>query len=164
MIMGNGLTDIPRLFSLLEGAWIGEGRGEFPGVTSFAYRETLTFTRRDETTLDYEQTTQKLYDGQPEYLPSHAEKGILHILETDELELVSAQKGRNEILIGTIEQVGDTLRIHFVSKSITDDPRMISSARTFELEGETLRYEMGMHTTKVEQLTPHLKITLRRAK
>jgi hypothetical protein len=67
-------------------------------------------------------------------------------------------------LIGSIEPAGAMLRIHFVSKSITDDPRMISSMRTFELEGKTLRYEMGMHTTKVERLTPHLKIALQRVK
>lgn len=34
-----------------------------------------------------------------------------------------------------------------------NDSRMISSARRFELEGATLRYEMEMHTTKVEQST-----------
>jgi hypothetical protein len=39
---------------------------------------------------------------------------------------------------------------------------MISSARTFELESDILLYEMGMHTTKVERLTPHLKIALQR--
>ena len=41
---------------------------------------------------------------------------------------------------------------------------MISSTDAFELEGDTLLYEMGMHTMKVEQLTPHLKITLQRVK
>jgi hypothetical protein len=41
---------------------------------------------------------------------------------------------------------------------------MISSARVFELEGDTLRYEMEMHTTKVEQSTPHVKIVLQRIK
>ncbi|HEU4746817.1 MAG TPA: heme-binding beta-barrel domain-containing protein, partial [Anaerolineales bacterium] len=65
-------------------------------------------------------------------------------------------------LIGSVEQMSAMFRIHFVSKSITDDPRMISSTRTFELVGNTLRYEMTMHTTKVEQLTPHLKMTLHR--
>ena len=143
---------------------MGEGRGEFPGVTSFDYRETLSFTRRDENSLNYEQKTQKLYDGQTEYLPSHAETGSIRILENGELELVSAQKGRNEVLIGSIEPDGAMFRIHFVSTSITDDSRMISSTRIFELEGDTLRYEMGMHTTKVEQLTPHLKIALQRLK
>ena len=153
-----------QVLSILEGTWTGEGRGEFPGVTSFVYRETLTFTRQDENSLNYEQKTQKLYDGQTEYLPSHAETGSILILESGELELVSAQTGRNEVLIGSIEPVGAMFRIHFVSKSITDDLRMISSRRTFEMEGDTLRYEMGMHTTKVERLTPHLKMTLQRAK
>lgn len=153
-----------QILSLLEGTWTGEGRGEFPGVTSFGYRETLTFTRREENSLSYEQKTQKLYDGQTEYLPSHGETGFIRLLEHGEMELVSAQAGRSEVLIGSIEQISAVFRIHFVSKSITNDPRMISSTRTFELEGDTLRYEMAMHTTKVEQLTPHLKMTLQRVK
>ena len=160
------MTDLPRtidqLFSLLEGTWTGEGRGQFPGVISFTYRETLHFTKRDDTSLDYEQKTQKLYDGQTEYVPSHAETGSIRILENGELELDSAQTGRHEVLIGSMEPLGEMFRIHFVSKSITDDPRMISSERIFELEGDTLRYEMGMHTTKVAGQTPHLKIALER--
>jgi hypothetical protein len=40
---------------------------------------------------------------------------------------------------------------------------MVSSARRFELEGDTLRYEMEMQTTKTDQLTPHLQIVLKRA-
>ena len=162
--MTDKLTICGQILSLLEGAWTGEGRGEFPGVTSFNYRETLTFTRLDQNSLTYEQKTQKLYDGQTEYLPSHAETGSIHILETGELELVSAEKGRNEVLIGSVESVDAMLRVHFVSKSITDDPRMISSMRTFELEGDILRYEMGMHTTKVKSVTSHLKIGLQRLK
>jgi hypothetical protein len=158
------MTTLDQLCSLLEGTWTGKGRGEFPGVTSFNYRETLTYTRRDEISLEYEQKTQKLYDGQTEYVPSHAETGSIRILENGELELDSTQTGRHEVLVGSIEPLGEKYRIHFVSKSITDDARMISSTRTFELEGDTLRYEMGMHTTKVEQLTPHLKIALRRVR
>jgi hypothetical protein len=36
--------------------------------------------------------------------------------------------------------------------------------RTFELEDNILRYKMRMHTTKVEGLTPHLKISLQRVR
>jgi hypothetical protein len=36
--------------------------------------------------------------------------------------------------------------------------------RTFELEGDTLLYEMEMQTTKVNQSTLHLKIALQRIK
>ena len=34
---------------------------------------------------------------------------------------------------------------------------MISSVRAFELEGNTLRYEMEIPTTKVERSTPYVK-------
>lgn len=156
--------NIPHLITLLQGTWTGEGRGQFPTVTSFDYRETLIFTRRDEKTLAYEQRTQKRYDGQTEWLESHWENGFLRILESDELELTSAQIGRTEVLVGKIEAQGDITQIHFVSRTITNDPRMIASARTFELESDVLRYEMQMHTTAVQALTTHLAITLQRVR
>lgn len=153
-----------QVLDRLQGAWKGEGRGQFPGVTSFEFRESLIFTRRDEKTMAYEQRTQKLYDGQAEYLPSHWENGFLSILEDGTLQMANIQiGGRNEILTGTIESSGDTFRIYFVSKTLNNDPRMISSARTFELQGDRLHYEMEMHTTKVERSMPHLTITLQRS-
>jgi len=163
--MNNGLAISSQVFDLLEGMWKGEGRGGYPGVTSFDYRETLVFTRRDEKTLAYEQRTQKLYDGQTDYLQSHWENGFISPLDNGDLQMVNIQiGGRNEILIGTIESLDSIFRIHFVSKTLNNDPRMISSARTLELEGDALRYEMEMHTTKVNQSTPHLKIALQRVK
>ena len=154
-----------QVLDILEGTWRGEGRGQFPTVTSFDYRETLVFTRRDEKTLAYEQRTQKHYDGGTEYLQSHWESGFISILENDDLQLVNIQiGGRSEILVGTVESLDVMFRIHFVSKTLSNDPRMISSARTFELEGDILRYEMEMQTTKVNQSTPHLKIILQRIK
>jgi hypothetical protein len=152
------------VFSRIEGTWRGEGRGEYPEVTSFDYRETLIFTRRDNKSLAYEQRAQKRYDGQTEWLVSHWESGFIRILENGTLEMVSAQIGRSEVLIGSVETRDRIIRIHFVSKTITNDPRMISSTRILELEGDSLRYEMAMHTTKVDQLTPHLIITLQRVR
>jgi hypothetical protein len=161
--MSNQSAKSSQVLGLLEGTWRGDGRGGYPGVTSFDYREVLVFTRRDEKLLAYEQRTQKLYDGQTEYLQSHWESGFISILENNELQLVNIQiGGRSEILAGTIETLDNMVRIHFVSKTLSHDPRMISSARTFELEDNTLRYEMEMQTTKVNQSTPHLKIALRR--
>ena len=162
--MNNQSTTSSQVLDLLEGTWRGEGRGYFPGVTSFDTRVTLVFTRRDEKTLAYQQQAQKRYDGQTEWLESHWESGFIRSFENEELELTSAQIGRVEVLIGSIELLDAMFRIHFVSKAITNDTRMISSARTFELEGDTLRYEMEMQTTKVNQSTPHLKITLQRIK
>ncbi len=163
--MNNKSLTSSQVFELLAGTWRGEGRGEFPTVTSFDYRETLIFTRRDEKTLAYEQRTQKRYDGQTEYLQSHWENGFLRILENGDLELVNTQSsGRGEALIGHIETFDPFIRIHFASKAFMNDSRMISSARTFELEGDTLRYEMEMQTTKVSQSAHHLKITLQHIK
>jgi hypothetical protein len=153
-----------ELITLLAGTWTGEGRGEYPTITSFDYRETLTFTRRDENTLAYEQRTQKRIDGQTEWLTSHWENGFIRILESGELELTSAQIGRTEVLMGKVEMEDDITRIHFVSKTITNDPRMVASARRFELEGDTLRYEMEMQTTAVDRSLTHLKTELRRTK
>src|SRR6266498_254000 len=162
-MMSNQFITPIQILDLLEGTWSGEGRGYFPTVTSFDYRETLVFTRRDEKTLAYEQRAQKRYDGQTEYLQSHWENGFISILENDDLQLVNIQiDGRSEILIGTIETLDHLIRIHFVSKALNNDPRMISSARTFELEGDSLYYEMEMQTTKVNESTLHLKIALQR--
>ena len=160
--MSNQLITSSLGLSVLEGTWTGEGRGEFPGVTSFDFRAALLFTRRDDKSLAYEQRAQKRYDGQTEWLVSHWESGFIRILENGELELISAQIGRSEILIGSVELLDNIIRIHFVSKTITNDPRMVSSTRTFEVDGRSLHYEMAMHTTKVERLTPHLKIVLQR--
>lgn len=161
--MENPLAVSSQILDLLKGTWEGEGRGQFPAVTSFNFRETITFTSRDENTMAYEQRTQKLYDGQTGYLPSHWENGFISILENGDLQMVNIQVGgRNEILVGNVEFLENKYRILFTSKVLNNDPRMISSARTFELEGDTLRYEMEMQTTRVNQSTQHLKITLRR--
>jgi len=162
--MSDTVTEIQLIFSLLAGTWTGEGRGEFPGVTSFDFRATLLFTRRDDKSLAYSQQAQKRYDGQTEWRTSHWESGFIRVFENGALELISAQIGRSEILIGSIELLDKIVRIPFVSKTIANDPRMISSRRMFELDGDTLRYDMEMHTTRVEQLTPHLKISLQRVK
>jgi len=162
--MNNDPTTTYHLLILLAGTWTGEGRGGYPTVTSFAYRETLSFTRRDEKTLAYEQRTQKRYDGQTEWLESHWENGFIRILDNGEMELTNAQIGRVEVLTGKVETEGNITRVNFMSKTIANDPRIVSSARKFELDGDTLRYAMDMQTTKVEQSTQHLKIELFRIK
>lgn len=152
-------------FTLLEGTWIGEGQGGYPTISSFAYREMLSFTRRDDLSIAYVQRTQKHVEGQTGHVISHWENGFIRVLESGELELVNAQSGgRSEVLVGVIETSGDVIRIRFTSKTIMNDPRTVRSARIFELDGDTLRYEMEMQTTKVDQMTQHLKIVLQRAK
>lgn len=150
------------LFGMLEGSWSGEGRGEFPTIASFNYRETLTFERRSETSLFYLQRTERLPEGQ-EPVTSHWESGFIDVLESGELQLANVQSGgRGEILVGEIEEDGDKIRLRFESTSLANDERMVATARVFKIEGDTLHYEMKMAMTQVGDLTLHVVATLRR--
>ena len=154
-----------ELFGLLEGAWRGKGRGGYPTIDSFDYREKLVFTRKNDSTLAYDQRTEKRMEGTDEFVPSHWENGFISILENGDLELVNAQSGgRGEVLTGHIEVLDSIIRLHFVSKALMNDPRMVSTTRAFELEDDQLRYEMKMSTTKVADLAQHLAITLKRVR
>ncbi len=152
-----------QVLGLLEGTWRGEGSGSFPTIDSFDYRETLKFVSRDDSTLFYEQRTEKRVRGQKEFLTSHWESGFVRVLADNQLELVSAQSGgRSEVLIGTIESVGEKVRLKFSSKAISNDPRIIATTRTFEIANNELSYEMEMHTTSVANVTHHVAATLKR--
>jgi hypothetical protein len=80
-----------RVLDRLEGTWRGDGSGYFPTVEAFDHRETLTFERRDETTIFYEQRTEKRLRGQTAFLTSHWESGFLRALESESLELINTQ-------------------------------------------------------------------------
>jgi len=163
--MNDNPTTAGEIFELLEGSWQGEGHGSYPTIESFNYRERLTFTLRDEFTLAYEQRTEMRMQGSDEYVTSHWENGFITILENEALELVNAQSGgRGEVLTGKIEVLDSMIRLHFVSKTMMNDARMVATARRFELEGDQLRYEMEMSTTKVNHLAQHLSISLERVR
>lgn len=154
-----------EIFDLLEGTWQGEGHGEYPTIDSFTYREKMTCTRKDISTLAYEQRTEKRVEGSEEYTPSHWENGFITILDNHELELVNAQSGgRGEALTGQIQVIGAIIRLNFTSQALMNDARMVSTRRRFDLEADHLRYEMEMRTTEVEQLARHLAITLERVR
>lgn len=163
--MNNNPTTAQSVFDLLEGTWQGEGHGGYPTINAFDYREKLTFTRKNDSTLAYDQRTEKRMDGTDEFVPSHWENGFITILENGVLELVNAQSGgRGEVLTGPIKVIDSIIHLNFVSKAMMNDARMVSTARAFELDGDQLRYKMRMSTTRVEHLTQHLSITLERVR
>ena len=154
-----------EIFNRFEGSWQGEGHGGYPTIESFTYRERLVFTKRNESTLAYDQRTEKRMKGSDRFVTSHWENGFISILENGDLELVNAQSGgRGEVLTGHIEVLNSIIRLNFVSKALVNDARMVATARRFELEGDQLRYEMEMSTAKVNQLAQHLSITLERVR
>jgi hypothetical protein len=163
--MNKKTTIANDVFDQLEGTWQGEGRGGYPTIDPFDYREKLVFTRRDESTLAYSQRTEKRIQDRDEFVTSHWENGFITILENGVLELVNAQSGgRGEVLTGKIEVHDSMIRLHFVSKDLMNDVRMVSTARVLELEDDQLRYVMEMSTTKVDKMTQHLRISLERVR
>ncbi|MGB7874836.1 MAG: heme-binding beta-barrel domain-containing protein, partial [Anaerolineales bacterium] len=66
--MNDNPTTASKIFELLEGIWQGEGRGGYPTITPFDYREKLVFTRRNESTLAYDQRTEKRMDGTKDFV------------------------------------------------------------------------------------------------
>jgi hypothetical protein len=151
------------VFGLLAGTWHGDGTGEYPTIESFNYREKLTFERRGETSLFYLQRTERFVEGQVKPITSHWESGFIEALETGELQLANIQVGgRGEILAGRIERTNHAIKLLFKSESLSNDERMVNTTRVFELDGDILRYEMAMATTRVGGLTMHVFATLKR--
>lgn len=158
-----GWVSATHALDLLEGQWAGEGTGSFPTIDPFDYRETLIFERRNAESLFYTQRTDKRPRGQQAFVTSHWESGFIRVLESNELELINSQSGgRAEVLIGKIAADQPKLKLEFASKAITNDERIISTTRTFEIENDMLTYDMQMWTTGVNKLSHHVAAKLRR--
>ena len=160
--MTDQTTPNDTLFSHLLGRWVGTGKGYFPTISPFFYRETLIFTQRDAQTLFFDQRTEQRPEHSEIYVTSHWESGYIQILESGKLQLINSQSsGRSEVLIGRVTNTAP-LQARFESKSQTNDQRMMATARLFTVTPDTLTYQMQMQTTAVPQLTPHLEAVLHR--
>ena len=160
---------VSLLFSKIQpliGTWVGIGKGKFPTIDSFTYREQLRiWSREHEPYLLYEQSADIIDEAGNAVRPSHWESGVIRPLEDGTIEISNVQNsGRVEVLTGKTE-LGDSLdkfSLEFWHKILENDQRMVKSSRRFDLEGNTLRYEMCMATSKVSDLTFHLEAFLKR--
>ncbi len=152
------------LLNYLVGNWAGNGRGYFPTISSFEYRETVVFTWRDQTTLFFDQRTEKRYNAGEPFEVSHWESGFIRILDNDQLEMINAQSGgRAEVLTGHVIASAPQIELHFTSTQEINDARMIATSRTFQVTETQLNYQMWMHTTTVDHIQPHLEAVLSRS-
>ena len=150
-----------QLFALLLGEWQGHGKGEFPTIDSFEYRERLRFEHRDALTIFYDQRTDQRVPMTDQYETSHWESGFIRVLETGQLEMTNAQSGgRSEVLIGDVTMIDNAYQLQLASTHQTNDGRMIHTTRQFSVTPEQLTYKMGMHTTSVDRVIHHLEATL----
>jgi hypothetical protein len=153
------------ILALLLGDWDGDGRGDFPTVDPFRYREHLSFTPHATAPhVHYEQRTWLVSNGDDDGDPSHWESGFLMAQEDGSFHLANAQQsGRVEVLVGEVspgEDGGFELRLESVVHA--HDPRVISTSRVLRVRGDELRYECEMATDQVAARTLHLECRLSR--
>lgn len=146
-------ADHPLAF--LEGTWSGLGRGDYPTVAPFTYRERLTF--RGGPVLHYEQHTTHPDTGEP----MHREAGYLRPAGDGRVEWVIAQPtGVVEVDEGTL--AGTTLRVASRLVGTTSTAKRVDTVeRALSVEGDLLRYRLLMGAVGQPHLL-HLEAELRR--
>lgn len=137
----------------LLGTWEGEGRGEYPTIEPFAYRETVTFGHVGKPFLAYAQRTTR------EGVPAHAEVGYLRSVGGGRVELVLAHPtGVAEIEEGTVEGARIELRSTGILRSGTAK-EVVALERSLVVDGDTLSYAVRMAAVGLP-LQHHLSATL----
>lgn len=140
----------------LLGSWTGEGRGSYPSVADFTYREETTFVCPGKPFVAYSQRT-----WAPDGSALHAETGYLRP-RGDGVEAVVAEP------IGCVEVYAGTLtgtRLELASTLVATTPTALEIGevhRTLTLEGDVLRVVVDMAAVG-QPLQGHLEAVLRRA-
>jgi hypothetical protein len=140
----------------LLGTWEGEGRGEYPTIEPFGYREELAVSHVGKPFLVVVQRSWALDDGQP----LHAETGYWRATPAGVEAVIAHPFGATEVLVGAVD--GDGLRL--TSTAVTTTPtakRIDATERELRLDGDVLRSRFAMAAVG-EPLTHHLASDLRR--
>jgi hypothetical protein len=126
--------------ALLLGTWSGSGEGHYPTISPFRYTEQVTFGHVGQPFLAYTQQT-----WHPDTAaPMHAEVGYLRGVSGDAVELVLAHPtGIVEVEEGRFD--GAVLELATTTVGRTTTAKEVRSLRRrFELDGDTLRYDVWM--------------------
>lgn len=140
---------------------MGDGRGEYPTISPFAYRERVTLEHVGKPFLAYSQRTTAVDDGRP----LHAETGYLRHPVPGRLELALAHPtGITEIEEGTVSIDGEVFGIELASTTIgrtATAKDVVKLERSIRVDGDELTYEVRMAAVG-QGLQHHLAATLHR--
>ena len=144
----------------LIGEWQGDGRGSYPTIDDFAYRETSTYMqpRPDKPFLAYTQRTWMLEGG----APTHAETGYLRGIAGGHVELVLSQpSGVVEVHDGTATD--ERIELATIAVARTPTAKEVTEVRrVIERRGaDTLWYRLDMAAVG-EASQYHCEATLHR--
>lgn len=145
-------------FAALAGTWRGSGRGEYPTIVDFAYDEELVVIAvPGRPVAHWRSVTRDAATGEPR----HAESGFLRATPNG-IELVVAHSfGIVETAVGSFD--GNVLALRSSGLTGTPSAKQVDEAeRRYELDDDTLRYEIAMAAVGVP-LTHHLDGQLHRS-
>jgi hypothetical protein len=130
--------DVEGLAFLL-GRWRGEGRGAYPTIDDFRYRDEVLFEHVGKPFVSYSQRT-----WLPDGAPSHTEVGYLLPQPAGRLELVVAQPGgRVEVDEGTLG--GTHFELMSAVVAHTRSAKEVAEVRrVVDVDGDVLRYQVDM--------------------
>jgi len=151
---------LERLSTLI-GRWKGEGKGTYPTIEPFEYGEESTFERhRNKPVFHFTQKTWNKYSA--EYM--HWESGFIIVKEDGSIEFSNSQGGgRTEVLLGSLREEKDGgFVMNFQSKVLSNDDKLVKTAREFVIDGDQLTYVVSMSTHTTPELQKHLEATLKK--
>jgi hypothetical protein len=126
--------------AVLLGRWRGQGRGVYPTIADFEYREESTFGHIGKPFLTYSQRTWLVPEGEP----SHTEVGYWRPCAAAGVELVVAQPGgRVEVQEGTFRGGHMELASRVVAATSTAK-EVTEVRRVLDVDGDALRYRVDM--------------------
>lgn len=144
----------------LAGTWKGTGKGRYPTIADFEYKEIFRIEQISPRPLfHFLQETRFIDSGEP----LHYESGFIVVQEDGNVLLNTAQDGgRVEVLTGTIKTDTTALTIECESLLFGNDERLVKTRRVYTINNGALSFRMYMQTGRTD-LTQHLESKLTKA-